>query len=62
MIYSYSKYFLILIVTPYLVPPSMKPVFKKSSMCSDWLAGTVCCDWPTSLSVFQKNDTFLPQL
>jgi len=26
-----------------LVPVSMKPLLLKSSMCSHWLAGPVCC-------------------
>ncbi|XDV39638.1 hypothetical protein PO909_008841 [Leuciscus waleckii] len=32
-------------VTLCLVPVSMKPLLLKSTLCSDWSAGAVCCDW-----------------
>jgi len=32
-------------VTLCLVPVSMKPLLLESTMCSDWSAGAVCCDW-----------------
>jgi len=32
-------------VTLCLVPVSMKPLLLKSTVCSDWSAGAVCCDW-----------------
>jgi len=28
-----------------LVPVSMQPFLTKSTMCSDWSAGSVSCDW-----------------
>jgi len=41
-------------VTLCLVPVSMKLLLLKTTLCSDWLAGPVCCDRSTALSVFQK--------
>jgi len=37
-----------------LVPVSMKPLPLKSTMCSDWSAEPVCCDWSTASGMFQK--------
>ncbi|XP_067253472.1 mesoderm induction early response protein 3a [Chanodichthys erythropterus] len=36
------------------VPVYMKPLLLKNTICSDWSAGPVCCDWSTVLSVFGK--------
>jgi len=43
--------------TPGLVPVSMKPFLLKSTMCFDWSAGSVCCDWSTESSMFRKSHT-----
>ena len=41
-------------VTLCLLPVSMKPLLLKSTLCSDWSAGAVCCDWSSASSVFGK--------
>jgi len=44
-------------VTLRLLPVSMKPLLLKSTLCSDWSAGSVSCDWLSASSVFGKCPT-----